>query len=117
MENTTPPKPDDGDPFGPPPISTLVCCLHCGREYDSYRIEWRAEPGKRGFWCCPIPGCDGIGFGFDILPVDPDYQDEHGGWVYDDDSDDGEEPEDDARPGADGPTSGDRPPGNDQIPW
>lgn len=34
--------------------------------------------------------CGGCGFGFDILPVDPDYQDERGGWVSDDgdDSDD-----------------------------
>ncbi len=77
-----------GDPFGPPAIPTLVGCIHCGQEYDSYRIEWRIEPDAEGrphgWWCCPIPGCDGKGFGFDILPVDPNYQDEHGGWVHDD---------------------------------
>ncbi len=38
-----------------------------------------------------MPGCDGIGFGFDLLPTDPDYQDEHGGWIHDEDeSDDAE---------------------------
>lgn len=78
-----------GDPFGPPALSTLVACLHCGQEYDSYRIEWRIETnadGKpHGFWCCPIAGCDGMGFGFDIFPVDPEYRDEHGElmWVSD----------------------------------
>jgi hypothetical protein len=90
MAGSNPLEPD-GDPFGPPAISTLVCCLHCGEEYDSYRIEWRierTESGPRGFWCCPTPGCDGKGFGFDILPVDPDYQDEHGGWIHDDDPED-----------------------------
>jgi hypothetical protein len=30
-----------GDLFRPPEISILVACLHCGQEYDSYRIEWR----------------------------------------------------------------------------
>ena len=92
------PADSDGDPFGPPAIPTLVGCLHCGEEYDSYRIEWRVETctdGKeRGFWCCPTPGCGGIGFGFDILPVDPDYQDEFGGWIHDDDEDEEDDAED-----------------------
>lgn len=81
-EGTHDPLSPDGDPFGPPSISTLVGCLHCGEEYDSYRIEWRVETdghGQRhGFWCCPIEGCDGKGFGFDIYPVDPDYIDPDG---------------------------------------
>ncbi len=93
--DTTEPTPA-GDPFGPPTISTMVHCLHCGEEYDSYRIEWRVKTcrdGKRhGFWCCPIPGCDGAGFGFDIFPVDPEYRDDDGNlmWCSDD-----EEEEDD----------------------
>jgi hypothetical protein len=82
------------DPFGPPAVSTVVQCLHCGEQYDSYRIEWRVETGadgkQHGFWCCPIPGCDGIGFGFDILPIDPNYRDENGGWCGGDDEDDDE---------------------------
>lgn len=86
------PTSPEGDPFYPPAISTLVHCLHCNEEYDSYRIEWRIEKSHdgsdHGFWCCPIEGCDGRGFGFDILPVDPHYRDERGGWFSDD-----EEPE------------------------
>jgi hypothetical protein len=79
------------DPFKPPAIPTGVACLHCGREYESYLIEWRmgtaADGSTSGFWCCPTPGCDGKGFGFDIFPVDPEYRDERGGWVRDDDGD------------------------------
>ena len=94
----------EGDPFGPPAVPTLVACLHCGQEYDSYLIEWRIEQtpsGPHGFWCCPMPGCGGVGFGFDILPVDPNYQDERGGWVHDDESDeDDSEPDSDFPPGA-----------------
>jgi hypothetical protein len=70
------------DPFGPPVVSVMVGCLHCGEEYDSYRIEWRIltnHDGKpHGFWCCPIEGCDGKGFGFDIFPTDPNYVTEDG---------------------------------------
>ncbi len=81
------------DPFAPPAVSTEVCCIHCGETYDSWQIEWRIEKTPRGdehgFWCCPIPGCDGKGFGFDILPTDPNYRDENGGWVqFDDDDED-----------------------------
>jgi hypothetical protein len=80
----------DNDPFGPPAISTVVHCIHCGEEYDSYRIEWRVERDadgqEHGFWCCPMPGCGGMGFGFDIFPVDPEYRDENGElmWCSDD---------------------------------
>lgn len=81
----------DADYFHPPSISTLVGCLHCGEEYDSYRIVWRietdADGNPHGFWCCPIEGCDGKGFGFDIHPVDSDYIDPDGRdigvWVED----------------------------------
>ena len=87
----------DVDPFRPPAIPTEVGCLHCGEEYDSYRIEWRVERDAdgeaHGFWCCPMPGCDGKGFGFDIFPVDPEYRDENGELMWCDD--DEEEFEDD----------------------
>ena len=70
------------DPFHPPAIPTLVGCLHCGEEYDSYLIEWRVKPdinGKpHGFWCCPTPNCGGAGFGCDIFPCDPEYRGEDG---------------------------------------
>ena len=79
----------DNDPFHPPAISTIVHCIHCGEEYDSFRIEWRVEQdteGKpHGFWCCPMLGCDGKGFGFDIFPIDPEYRDENGELMWCDD--------------------------------
>jgi len=86
------------DPFKPPKIPTLVRCIHCDREYESYLIRWVEEivNGEvKGFWCCPTPDCGGMGFGFDIFPVDPDYRDENGnpmGFMLDDDE---EELEDD----------------------
>ena len=83
--------PDDqldpqGDPFRPPETPVEVSCLHCGETYESYLIEWQihtdADGTRHGFWCCPTPGCGGMGFGFDIFPTDPEYQDERGGWVH-----------------------------------
>lgn len=108
--NERDPRRPDGDPFHPPSIATLVHCIHCGEEYDSYRIEWRVEPdasGKpHGRWCCPVPGCDGAGFGFDIFPVDPDYADPDGREIascfFDDD---GEADEDDFLDEDDDPAS------------
>jgi hypothetical protein len=77
------------DPFHPPAIPTLVGCLHCGEEFDSYLIEWRverdADDKPRGYWCCPTPNCDGRGFGFDIFPCDPEYRDENGELMWSDD--------------------------------
>jgi len=85
----------DNDPFRPPAIPTVVHCIHCGEEYDSYRIEWRVERDTdgqaHGYWCCPIHGCGGMGFGFDIFPVDPEYRDENGELMWC--SDDGNEGE------------------------
>lgn len=72
----------EADHFRPPSIPTLVWCLHCGEEYDSWKMQYRirtnAEGEKHGFWCCGIEGCDGVGFGFDIHPVDEDYIDPDG---------------------------------------
>jgi hypothetical protein len=84
------------DPFKPPDPPVEVCCLHCDETYRSNLIEWRVETSAdgrlQGFWCCPTPGCSGIGFGFDILPTDPNYRDENGGWVsFDEDEDDDED--------------------------
>ena len=111
-----------GDPFYPPPISTLVFCLHCKQEYDSYRIEWRVltdTDGKQhGFWCCPIEGCGGKGFGFDILPVDPTYQDERGGWIQDDDDvDDNDDESDEDVPLSDEAPSSNAPDDDEALPW
>lgn len=96
----------DADPFRPPAVPTEVSCLHCGQVYDSSRIEWRVgteEDGSLcGFWCCPIPGCGGRGFGFDILPTDPEYQDENGGWVQDSETDEDDSEDADLEPGGNG---------------
>jgi len=86
------PTDPDADPFKPPAIPTEVGCLHCGQTFESYLIEWRTDSGadgkERGFWCCPTPGCDGRGFGFDILPTDPEYVGEDGERIYVDDASD-----------------------------
>ena len=86
------------DPYRPPAIPTEVCCLHCGQEYESYLIQWREETDDRGhlhgFWCCPTPGCDGKGFGFDIFPTDPEYRGADGEpmwFTVDDDEEDEDE--------------------------
>jgi hypothetical protein len=84
----------DADPFKPPPGSVLVHCIHCGEEYESYRIEWRVvegPDGKHGFWCCPIEGCDGAGFGFDIYPVDAEVAAQFGIEMIDDEEADEDE--------------------------
>jgi hypothetical protein len=120
----------DADCFKPPPGSILVHCIHCDEEYDSYRIEWRVYAGPNGpmgFWCCPIEGCDGKGFGFDIYPVDPEEGEKYGIHFIDDDEDDDEieddeelEPDGDSGgndlPGRDGNSNG-SPPGEDDIPF
>jgi hypothetical protein len=109
-----------GDPFGPPEDSVEVECLHCRQRYQSHQIEWRIETdaeGKlHGFWCCPMPGCGGMGFGFDILPTDPNYHDERGGWVQCDDDDYDEEDFDEGLASedaaSDGPVDHAKPSGN-----
>ena len=82
----------DTDPFRPPKAPTLVGCLHCRQVYESYLIEWRERPtddGRgHGFWCCPVEGCDGKGFGFDLLPIDRDWADEDGRRLWVDDEED-----------------------------
>lgn len=91
------PEPYDkfSDPFAPPREPCEVECLHCQQTYESWQIEWRDMPGTpiEGAWCCPTAGCDGVGFGFDILPTDPNYRSENGGWSMCEDED--EEDEDD----------------------
>ena len=101
-------------------------CLHCHETYDSYLIEWRIETDekgeKHGFWCCPTENCDGRGFGFDILPTDPNYHDERGGWVWTDDED---EEEYDDLPADEPPSNGNGhngakrvdPKDDEELPW
>jgi len=99
-----PPSEAWDDPFHPPSVPTLVQCLHCGEEYDSFLIEYRPlkptdgamSTDPAGMWHCPTEGCDGVGFGFDIWPVDEDYLDPDGRGVtgiFDDEDLDEEEEE------------------------
>lgn len=80
------------DHMKPPEVSTLVHCLHCGREFESLEIIWvpfteeemrcDGKSSIRGMWRCPIEGCDGAGFACDLWPVDPDYVDPETGEKY-----------------------------------
>jgi len=91
---TDPDLPEEArlDCCGPPEESTLVHCLHCGQEYESYQMIWapfddeerseREPSGLEGFWSCPVEGCSGVGFTVDIWPVDPDYVDAETGEKY-----------------------------------
>jgi hypothetical protein len=88
-----PERTPQADPFRPPKANCRVYCMHCEEKYDSYRIVWREfereGDTKEGFWCCPIEGCDGKGFLFDIHPTDPNWEDDEdrgmsGGWFDDD---------------------------------
>lgn len=57
--------------FAPPAPPVHVYCLHCGSCYISDEIVWKQgvnSPITKGNWCCPVDGCDGTGFGCDILP-------------------------------------------------
>jgi hypothetical protein len=85
------------DPFRPPTVPCEVHCLHCHQQYESWQIEWRDLPDSpiSGTWCCPTAGCDGVGFGFDILPVDPQWTDENGERMYHSDGEGFDDDEDD----------------------
>lgn len=86
------------DIFKPPEVNTVVSCLHCGEEYDSYKIHWVEDASwgvGGGFWACGTPGCDGKGFCFDIWPTDPEWRDENGMKVWIEDDDEGLELEED----------------------
>lgn len=79
---TSTPRDGSDDIFKPPLDPILVRCLHCGQEYLSSLIWFRKNPPSDripGFWCCPIEGCDGKGFEFDIYPLDsPIWGDDEG---------------------------------------
>jgi len=79
------------DPMRPPDVPKLVVCIHCGEEFESWKMQWQVRDESagdlRGIWCCPTPGCGGAGYLFDIFPVDPADAD-NDGWVeFDDDED------------------------------
>lgn len=68
------------DCFRPPEVPCQVICIHCEQQYSSSEIFW-AQTDHGGFWCCPVPDCGGIGFGFDIHPADSDL------FMHDDEED------------------------------
>ena len=65
----------------------MVRCLHCGQEYLSSQIVWRD-----GFWSCPVEGCGGAGYQFDIHPLDSSL------WGGDEEEDDDDEDYDEDEP-------------------
>ena len=70
----------DNDPYRPPDIPIMVVCAQCGKEFDSYLMQWQEvviQDEAVGFWACPTEGCEGSGFGIDIIPLDPDYGKEY----------------------------------------
>ena len=76
---------NDEDPMGPPKIVVEVHCIHCGERYLSSEIKWD-EASK--MWVCPVEGCGGCGYLFDIYPAGVMEDDDDGDDDYDyDDSD------------------------------
>jgi hypothetical protein len=72
------------DPFRPPCEACQVECIHCGQRYSSDEIVWHSGKDGKGFWCCPIEGCDGAGFGFDIWPLKAEAEAEEEEYDQDD---------------------------------
>lgn len=95
------PSPSDKqhDVFGPPSEPIEVHCLHCDHVYTSDLIVPVEAADGSIHHACPVPNCDGMGFGFDIHPTDPTWCNEEMGYYQsmDDDEDDEElfEDEDD----------------------
>jgi len=81
------PKEAMDDPFRPPEEPCMVRCMHCDQEYSSAQIVWRD-----GFWSCPVEGCGGAGYQFDIHPLDSSL------WGGDEDETDDEEEADEDEP-------------------
>jgi hypothetical protein len=110
--------------MGPPKQSVEVHCIHCGNVYMSDQIRWKPDPKgpDGGWWVCPIDGCDGAGFCFDIYPTDRDVAAQFGVHIFDDDEEDDDEDffddADDPAPPADPPPHRPRIFGNeDDIPF
>ena len=82
---------DKEAPFAPPAGSIEVECIHCGEIFDSWQMQLRNEgPDNEPAWCCPTPGCDGLGFCFDVWPTDREWRDENGELVWHEDADETE---------------------------
>ncbi len=83
------PSADDSS-MDPPKEPCEVCCIHCGNTYMSNEVRWQPDANgpDGGWWVCPIDGCDGAGFCFDIFPTDPDVARSHGAMMFSDGDDD-----------------------------
>ena len=97
--STPPSEPPEDDPMGPPKVPCEVECIHCGNVYLSSEIRWQPDPKGPGggWWVCPIEGCDGAGFCFDIFPTNPDVGRGFGveSWDFEEDDDDEADYDDD----------------------
>jgi hypothetical protein len=82
------------DCFGPPDAPVECFCLHCGHIYMSDLLLAIDVDGTTHY-ACPVKGCGGMGYKFDIFPVNDD-DDPDGGWVEFDDETDIDEDEEDA---------------------
>ncbi len=98
------PSPSDQqhDVFGPPPEAIEVHCLHCDHSYMSDLIIAIQAADGSIHYACPVPNCDGMGFGFDIHPTDPTWCSEEMGYFqsWDDDEEEGDFLDDDGNDGS-----------------
>lgn len=89
------PEPPPCDCFAPPAEPCECYCLHCGRLFMSDQIWFQrvinSRDGLTGFWMCPTPNCDGMGFTFDIFPTDPTHPANQDALIFDDGGDDSAE--------------------------
>ena len=78
------------DCFGPPATPVECFCLHCGHIYMSDLLLGVDVDGTTHY-ACPVKGCDGMGYKFDIFPVNDEDDEE---WVDDEEVWDEEEESD-----------------------
>lgn len=73
---------EDDSSFPPPDDPIEVICLHCGEKYRSDTMVFGPlrpdDDDPLEMWHCPTEGCDAGGFGLDIFPTDPSWQDPKG---------------------------------------
>lgn len=53
-------------PLDPENAGKLLRCHHCELTVSADAMEY--DPVDE-LWCCPTPGCDGAGIGFDLFPA------------------------------------------------
>jgi hypothetical protein len=55
--------------YDPPVVPVSVRCYVCGEAYTSDRMVFEERFGEDELWRCPTDQCDGVGFGYDVLPT------------------------------------------------